>query len=183
MKPNEENWKIINRKQSVINRFTIITDEVQLPNQEKINFSYINFHPGVCILPITNDGKVIVIKQYRHAFNSWEFELPAGSIEDGEEPIEAAKRELLEETGFAAKTWKSLGYFYPSPGSTSEVIHLFAATDLINTYHQNLDSSEDIKIQYMDFHQLLQLIAENKFLHGAGLAAILKWQLLFSELG
>ncbi|OUM90024.1 NUDIX hydrolase [Parageobacillus thermoglucosidasius] len=178
MKPNKENWKVINRKQTVVSRFTIITDEVELPNRDKLDFSYIHFQQGVCILPLTNDGKVIVLEQYRHAFKSWEYELPAGMVEHGEEPIEAAKRELLEETGVKAKSWKSLGYLYPSPGSTSEVIHLFVATDLINTNHQHLDRSENIKVQYMDFQKLLKLIEMNKFHHGGGLAVILKYWIL-----
>ncbi|MGV3489612.1 MAG: NUDIX hydrolase, partial [Tuberibacillus sp.] len=104
----------------------------------------------------------------------WQWELPAGAIEPGEEPFEAAKRELKEETGYVARNWISLGIFYPSPGSTSEEIFLFAATDL-EKGEQELESSEQIRLHELGKEELRTLIQDGDFRHGGGLAAILRY--------
>src|SRR4051812_27271853 len=110
-------WKISSSETKKIDRFGVTIDQVILPNGEKKTFSYLNFAKGVCILPITEDQKVVCLKQSRHAMKSWEWELPAGMIDNESlPPIETAKRELEEETGYTAKHWLELGSFYPSPG-------------------------------------------------------------------
>ncbi|WP_257985125.1 NUDIX hydrolase [Bacillus sp. T33-2] len=86
------------------------------------------------MLPITQDNQVLCLKQYRHAIKSWQWELPAGMIDEGYTPIDTAKKELVEETGYAAREWQDLGSFYPSPGSTTEEIFLFAARGLIKEF-------------------------------------------------
>ncbi|MEW9051213.1 MAG: NUDIX hydrolase [Neobacillus sp.] len=170
-------WKIKSSTTNKIDRFQVIMDEVKLPNGDEKTFSYLNFAKGVCILPITNDGEVICLKQYRHAMKSWEWELPAGMI-DSEDlpPIETAKRELEEETGYKAEHWLELGSFYPSPGSTSEEIFLFAAAGLTST-EQNLENSEQIELHTLSMEELKTLVQNGEFKHGAGLAAILRYKI------
>ena len=88
-------------------------------------------HPGaVVVLPILPDGKVLLIKSYRYAVGESLLELPAGTLERGEEPINCAGRELIEETGYTAGRLKSLGSFFASPGILSERLYAFAAYDL-----------------------------------------------------
>jgi ADP-ribose pyrophosphatase len=171
-------WKIKSSTTNKIDRFQVIMDEVTLPNGDEKTFSYLNFAKGVCVLPITNDGEVICLKQYRHAMKSWEWELPAGMI-DREDlpPIETAKRELEEETGFKAEHWLELGSFYPSPGSTSEEIFLFAAAGLTPT-EQNLENSEQIELHNLSMEELKTLVQKGEFKHGAGLAAILRYKFM-----
>ncbi|MED3563087.1 NUDIX hydrolase [Bacillus xiapuensis] len=171
-------WKINNSNKKTIDRFGVIVDEVTLPNEEETTFSYLDFAKGVCVLPITEDNKVICLKQYRHAIKSWEWELPAGMIDEADlPPIETAKRELEEETGYSAEHWLDLGSFYPSPGSTSEEIFLFAAAGLTAT-EQNLENSEQIELHKISMEELKTLIKLGDFKHGAGLAAILRYKFI-----
>ena len=171
-------WKINHSLEVDVDRFNMKIDQVELPNGDHKKFSYLNFAKGVCILPITKDHQIICLKQYRHAIQSWQWELPAGMIDHGDSaPIETAKRELEEETGYKASEWLDLGSFYPSPGSTSEEIFLFAAAGLSKT-EQNLENSEQIELHTVSMQELKDLVKNGDFQHGAGLAAILKYKFI-----
>lgn len=170
-------WTVIKSENIAVDRFHIKKEVVKLSNSKEQNFSYISFSDGVCVLALTEDKQVIVIHQYRHAVEGWEYELPAGMIDEGEAPADAAKRELLEETGYQAEEWHHLGVFYPSPGSTSEVIHLYAAEKVTQIAAPSLDDSEEVEMSIMGWNQLQTLIKEGEFRHGGGLAAILRYQL------
>lgn len=171
-------WTISSSNKKQVDRFGVIIDKVILPNGEEKNFSYIDFAKGVCILPITADKEIICIKQYRHALKSWQWELPAGMIDnENDAPLETAKRELEEETGNKAEYWMDLGSFYPSAGSTSEEIYLFAATGLIAT-EQQLENSEQIEVHKLTMEEVMTLIINGEFKHGAGLAAVLRYMLM-----
>lgn len=171
-------WKIQSSNNEKVDRFKITIDEVILPNGDEMTFSYVDFAKGVCILPITKDGEVLCLKQYRHAIKSWQWELPAGMIDATDvTPIEAAKRELEEETGHSAEHWLDLGSFYPSPGSTTEEIFLFAAAGLISS-EQKLEASEQIDVHTLTMDELKTLIQNGEFQHGAGMAAILRYKFM-----
>jgi ADP-ribose pyrophosphatase len=171
-------WKIKNSEKTQIDRYGVTIDEVILPNGEQKTFSYLDFAKGVCIFAITEKNEVLCLKQYRHALKSWEWELPAGSIDsDDLAPLEVAKSELEEETGYVAEHWLELGSFYPSPGSTSEEIFLFAAAGLTPTA-QNLESSEQIELHKLGMGELKDLIKDGEFKHGAGLAAVLRYKFI-----
>ncbi|WP_251551515.1 NUDIX hydrolase [Neobacillus muris] len=169
-------WKVNHSTKQTADRFEITMDEVELPNGEQKRFSYVDFAKGVCILPINQNKKVLCIKQYRHSLKSWQWELPAGMIDpEDASPKEAAKRELEEETGYRAEHWLELGSVYPSPGSTSEEIFLYAAAGLTPT-QQKLDSSEQLELYEISMEELKEMIVSGEFNHGAGLAAILRYK-------
>lgn len=170
-------WDVLESKQIPAGRFTITKDHVRLPNQKEIDFSYINLKPAVCVLAINDLNEVILINQYRYAVKEWKWELPAGMIELNEDPLNTAKRELLEETGYEADSWHSLGYFHPSAGSTTELFYLFAATDLKYNEKQDLEDSELIQVHSKKWDDVLNLIRNNEFRHGAGMATILRYHL------
>lgn len=88
-------------------------------------------HAGsAVVLPMQEDGSVLLVSQWRAPIRSGIWELPAGRIDEGETPLRAAKRELAEETGLRARKWQSLGHLYPSPGYVAETMHLYLATGL-----------------------------------------------------
>ncbi len=105
-------------------------DEVMLSNGRKTKRDVI-LHPGaVAVLAVTPKEEIILVKQYRYPVGKVTYEIPAGKLEKGEEPLMTAQRELAEETGYRAKEWKKLTAFYAAPGYANEVIHLFLAENL-----------------------------------------------------
>lgn len=123
--------------------------------------------PGVGIVAITEEGKVVLVEQFRPPVGQSVIELPAGLVGDvadaEDEPIiEAAKRELLEETGYTAKTWSELGSGFSSPGLTDESITLFLARGLKKAGPGGGDKSEDIKVHEIPIGEVLDWLNENK---------------------
>lgn len=119
----------------------LFKDEILLPNGHT-GIREIIRHPGaVCVLPLTDDGDVIFVNQFRYALNKVTLEVPAGKLEKGEDPKEAALRELSEETGLTAKNIVHIGDLYTTPALIDEVIHMYIATDLTQG-EQHLDYDE-----------------------------------------
>ena len=112
----------------------------------------------VMILAITPSGIVPLVRQYKHGISQIIIELPAGYMEDGEDPLEAAKRELKEETGYESDNWSKLGYFIKSAGKTvGGNIHLYLAKNAKKTSDQHLDDTEDIEIIEKPFREALAM--------------------------
>lgn len=109
-------------------------------------YTYVK-RPDAAAVLVLRDGYVLLVQQYRPSVGHWVLELPAGRIEPGEAPSEAARRELREETGYIARLWENLGWFYPSCGYTNEKIHLFKATHL-EKGEPELDDGEDIELSW-----------------------------------
>jgi ADP-ribose pyrophosphatase len=115
-------------------------------------------HPGaVAILAAAPDGRVILERQYRHSVSRFLYEVPAGTLEPGEEPADCASRELLEETGYRAASLKSLGAIYTAPGYSSEVLHLFMA-NAVRAGSQRLEDDEAISVSLHDPKEALRLV-------------------------
>jgi ADP-ribose pyrophosphatase len=105
-------------------------DEVILSNGRTASREMV-WHPGaVAIAALTEENELLMVRQYRYPIREVSFELPAGKLEKGEDPLTTAKRELEEETGFWAKEWEKLAAFYTTPGFTNEIIHLYFAKGL-----------------------------------------------------
>lgn len=110
--------------------FDLIQERLLLPSGRAQDLVVVD-HPGaVCVAPLCDDGRLLLVRQYRHATGDWLLEIPAGRREPGEEPLAAAQRELEEETGQRARSWRALRSFFPAPGFCSEVLDLFLATEL-----------------------------------------------------
>jgi len=105
-------------------------DSVVKPNDTKTTREVVEHVDCVVILPIDRNGNILLVRQFRHAVNKEMLELPAGSIDPGETPEEAAIRELREETGYRPGTLEKLGGFYAAPGYCTEYLHFFRATEL-----------------------------------------------------
>ncbi len=137
--------------------FDLNREEVRLPNGKTAVLDVI-YHPGAAaMVPITADGKVLLLSQYRYAANGFIWEIPAGTLEPGEDMLDCAKRELIEETGFSADTWETLTTMTPVPGYSTEVIHMFLATGL-SPAAQNLDEDEVLEVKTLDFTKALSMV-------------------------
>ena len=117
----------------------------------------IEHNGGAVAVPITEDGKIIMVRQYRKALESVVLELPAGKIEVGEEPLQTIVRELQEETGYQAGKMEFLTAFYPSVGYTNEVLYVYVATDL-TPGPTNFDDHEAMDILEVDFEEAHNMV-------------------------
>lgn len=106
------------------------TDTVLLPNGNQASREIVEHSGGVGVVALTDDSRIMTVRQYRHAMKEVVLEIPAGKLEKGEEPLLAAKRELAEEVGVTAENWRYLGPLYATPGYCEEVDHLYLATGL-----------------------------------------------------
>ena len=118
-------------------------------------------HPGaVVILPLLNQSKIIMVRNYRYSIDRELLELPAGTCEPDEDPIETASRELMEETGYRAGTISPLACFYTSPGITDELMHAYTATDLTRV-GQRLEPGEEIVPEIYELAKAKSLLASS----------------------
>jgi len=109
---------------------TLNLERVRLPNGRVAELEIARHPGGAAVVAVDADGRVCLLRQFRHAAGGWLTELPAGKLDGGEPPLECAQRELAEEAGVLATHWEKLGEFFSSPGVLTEVIHLFLARDL-----------------------------------------------------
>jgi ADP-ribose pyrophosphatase len=140
-------------------------ETVTLPNGATVDLEIIR-HPGaVAVVPLKDDGTVLLIRQYRHAAGGYIYEVPAGKLDPGEEPRHCAARELEEEVGHRASCLTHLLSFYTTPGFTDEVIHLFLATGL-TPGTQKLDHDEVLDVVEMPLDETVQRIADGTIRDG-----------------
>ena len=118
---------------------------------------YFKHDGGVCIVPVLENGDLVLIKQYRTPIKKTIYEFPAGKIDPGESTLETAKRELKEETGYSAKEWYEIGETYPSPGYSTELLHIFIAKDL-KEGETNLDHGEIVETCKMSLTEALEKV-------------------------
>jgi len=132
---------------------------IRLPNG--IEREKVIVHPSnaVAILPLNGD-RCKLLKQYRYAIDQFIFEAPAGTMEPGEDPLETARRELIEETGFSAKTITKKGFIFTTPGYTDEKIFLFEARDLSPSHEFGKDEDEVIEVADIAISDLNGMISE-----------------------
>ncbi|MCQ2789652.1 MAG: NUDIX hydrolase [bacterium] len=119
-------------------------------------------HPGgVVVAALKDEDTILMVKQFRFPLQKELLELPAGRLEVGENPDDAIKRELLEETGYEAKEWKSLGFIYTTPGICTEKLYLYMAKDL-TFKEQNLDEDEFLSVYEYKLSEVLQMIKDGR---------------------
>lgn len=130
-------------------------------------------HPGaVVIIPVDGDGRIHWITQFRYAAGKTLLELPAGTLEEGEEPEACARREIIEEAGVTANRWRALGGFYSAPGFCSEYLHAFLATDLREEYADG-DEDEDIEVLPLTLEESLARLDAGEIEDAKSIATLL----------
>ena len=140
--------------------FDFLVDEVELPNGHVTQRDVVR-HPGaVAIVPILDDGRVALIRQFRYATGKTLLEIPAGTLEQGEPPLECAARELREETGYEAKEFEPLLSCFMVPGYSDEVIHFFVARGL-SVVGDDPEIDEEITLELYSQEEVRRMIEEN----------------------
>jgi ADP-ribose pyrophosphatase len=140
-------------------RFT--AELTKLPNGKSIIVDRVEFPNSVAILPIINEKHVVLLKQYRPSLNKWIFEVPAGVIDPGEKPEEAARRELREEAGLIAGELIKIGEGYVSPGYSTEYMYLFIALNP-GKARQSLEDHEVIELAEFTLNDAVNMVEEGK---------------------
>lgn len=148
--------------------FDVVSSQLTLPSGIRQDLLTVE-HPGaVAIAAVQANGELVLVRQYRHATRECLVELPAGRLHLGEDPLEAARRELAEETGLRALHWRPMTTFYPAPGFASERMHVFEARGL-EPGARGLDPDEDLEVLTMTPARILAEVRDGKTLLAAAL--------------
>lgn len=151
--------------------FGLFKENVTLANGVKVDLDIVR-HPGAsAVVPVFHKDTLIMVKQYRHAIGDFIWEIPAGTLNQNENPLECAKRELIEETGFSGDLWQKLGEITPVPGYSDERIHVFLASNLIPG-QQNLDKDEMLEVHRVRFDDAIEMIYGGKIQDGKTISGL-----------
>lgn len=152
-------------------------DTVRLPDGSDATREVVDHPGGVCVLALDDENRALLVSQFRYPYKEVVREVPAGKLEYGEDPREAAIRELAEETGATAGEFRSLGELYPSPGYCGEIIRMYLAQDL--TFGEtHLDKDEFLNLERIPFGQLVEQVVSGEIKDAKTIAVVLKGKLL-----
>ncbi len=156
-----EKWKLLD-SELVLNEkwYRVRKDTIEIRPGCIIDDYYLGiFNDIVLIVAVTIERRILLVRQYKHGAGEILTELPAGYMDDGEEPLAAAQRELKEETGFTARAWHKLGVFFKNSAKTKgDNVHLFLALDARKTVGQELDENENIEVVMIPFAEAISMV-------------------------
>ncbi len=162
-------WKIL---ESNYLRPRIRIDTCELPNGKVFEPMVLEFRTWANVLAITKDKQAVLVRQYRHGVQEVLLELPGGIVEDGEDPMDGIRRELLEETGYSASNIVEVGVVYPNPANQTNRLYCFLAMDVEQVGVQNLDDGEDIDVQLLPLDELTSIFKRGGFPHALHVAVL-----------
>jgi len=168
-------WKTVKRNLIYENKFgyKLYDDDVITPLGRPGKYMVLESRSFAIIVAITKDKKVVMTKQWRYPVGRKFLELPAGGLEEGEAPLQSAKRELLEETGATSNNWKRLAYFWFGNGAMKIKAYVYLAQNAEISCQSQQDETEDIEIKLIDFDQLITMIREQKLHEDRTIIALL----------
>lgn len=152
--------------------FDIRRDHIKTPSGRLAKYDVIEHHGSVILVPIDSAGNVHFVRQYRHAVGGELLELPAGTLEEGEEPLECARREIREEIGMAALNMREIGSFYLVPGYSTEFMYAYLATGLQENPLPP-DADEYLQVERIPFVKALEMARKGEISDSKTLAALL----------
>lgn len=155
--------------------FTVTQDHAVDPDGFEIKRAIVQHQGSAVMMPVDEKGRVLLVRQYRLPAKAFMWELPAGRIDSGETVLQAAKRELTEETGFKAKKWTKLASFYVSPGFLAEKMTVFLAEDLKEGEQEPMED-ERIQMQWYRPKELDDMIAAGKIQDAKTMVGFLSWK-------
>lgn len=158
--------------------FQVVHEPVRLPDGSVKDYHFCR-HPGaVAVVPVDDDGRILMVRQFRQAADDALLEVPAGKIDPGEDPWVCGRRELLEETGYECGDLELLTAFYASPGMTDEKIHVFAGRELkVVAPAPATDSSEPISMEWLDKEEALRAIEDGRVVDAKSIIGIVLFKL------
>ncbi len=152
----------------------VVKDDILLPNGERAIREYCRHVGAVCVIPYLSDGTVLMERQYRYAHGRVFFEIPAGKLNSSDEdPLEAVKRELREETGAVAKSYTFLGMLVPSPAIVGEKIYMYLAED-ISFGERELDADEFLDVERVPLEKLYEMVMSGEIADAKTQISVLK---------
>lgn len=163
-------------KQDYLYRGKIVNlrvDNAELPDGTTALREVVEHPGGVCVAALTEKEELLFVEQFRYPYMETVLELPAGKLEYGEDPFEAGKRELQEETGAAAENYRDLGKLYPTPGYCGEIIHMYLAENLTFS-EQHLDEDEFLEVRRIPLAEAFQMVMRNEIRDSKTQVGILK---------
>jgi 8-oxo-dGTP pyrophosphatase MutT (NUDIX family) len=168
-------WKVLARRTLVERRYLELRQEhVQLASGQEIeDFYVIDMSDWAAVLCVTRSHEVVLVRQYRHGIAKESIELPAGALEAGEAPEVAAKRELLEETGYVSSRWCRIASLATDPSRQTAHAHFFCALDAERVREPRLDDAEELTTMLVSPGELVELVESGQIVHGMHIAAIL----------
>lgn len=157
----------------------VFLDEVRLPDGSTSTREWIR-HPGAAaVLPVFENGDVMMVKQFRYPLSQIFYEVPAGKLDPGETAGSTARRELKEEAGLACRQYEYVGHFYPSIGYTNEIIHVYVAWD-VQSFQQNVDDDEFLIKERLPFRKVVEMVHSGEISDGKTIITVLRawhwWQ-------
>lgn len=173
-----EKWKVLSSE--YINRepwFTVRKEKVQLPNGSIIPSYYVLEYPEwINVIAITKEGKMVMERQYRHGLGQVNYELCAGVVDPTDAaPMEAAKRELLEETGYGNGHWEQWMVISVNPGTHTNLTYCFLATGVEKVMERHPEPTEDIAVELLDPSQVRELLEKDQIMQGLHAAPLWKY--------
>jgi ADP-ribose pyrophosphatase len=158
-------------------------DTVELPNKNHAAREVVFHSGGVCVLPLSDNGEIIMVRQFRYPFKDVLLEIPAGKLEPGENPLECGVRELFEETGCTAESFTFIGRLYPTPAYCTEVIHMYLARGLSLDEEKgnSPDADEFLDVVKLPFTKAVDMVLNNEIPDAKTQLAVLKTKLLLEN--
>ena len=155
-------------------------DQVELPDGNTAPREYIRHPGGVGVVALTDEGEVLLVRQYRYPYSEIVTEIPAGKRDPGEDPLTTGMRELEEETGYRAANYTPLGVMYPTPGCCDEKVYLYLATGLTQA-EAHPDEDEFVEVERLPLEEMVRRVMAGEITDAKTQIAILKTKLLLEE--
>lgn len=161
--------------------FYVTRDTAELEDGKEVQRDVVHHSGGVCVVPLTEKGTVLMVKQFRYPMQQVTLEIPAGKLEAGEDPADCGRRELREEAGRTCGKYTPLGKLFPTPAYDTEVIHMYLAQELSAPEAQDLDDGEFLDVTELPLEQAVQMVMDGKIPDAKTQIALLKTYVLLQK--